>query len=40
MKEKIQNKQVPLHLYDYRIGDKVNATRSYLFNVKDFEQIL
>lgn len=40
MKEKIESKQVPLHSYEHRIGDKVNATQSYLFNLKDFEQIL
>ncbi len=40
MKEMIENEKVPLHGYQQRVGDSVNATASYLFDLRWFKKIL
>ena len=40
MSKLIQNQKVPLHRYQHRVGDPINAKDSYLFDLRWFERLL
>lgn len=40
MKMMIEDRHVPLHEYKHRVGDKINATESYLFDLNSFQKLL
>jgi cold shock CspA family protein len=40
LKENIQAGRAVLHKYKHRVGDKINATESYLFDLQDFHRLI